>query len=158
MKMWAKIVKYVLYTTFTTLPVILSFYIKHRNKNVTEPDKSDTYDFILITHKNRDCESHVKLRTICSEHCSTLKLKKLVLFFAGAKNSISICMYLLTLKDIVDELISCHKRGIKVRLITDHEMIACSLFGLNRMKDAGKKTAFKQHKTFLIAINFKVYK
>lgn len=144
-KMWKAMLNFIIYSTFTILPLVMVRYIKsNNNKKNIKSKKSDDfdefYDFILITHKNRNCEQHVAQKSICGHHCSALQLKKIVNYFGHAKNSISVCMYVLTLRDITFELINCHKRGIKVRIITDNEMIPCSSTCLNKMKQYGKKT------------------
>ncbi|EEZ99465.2 Mitochondrial cardiolipin hydrolase-like Protein [Tribolium castaneum] len=72
--------------------------------------------------KNVMCSSHFNTHTACEDNCSVTHLNTLLRFLGSAKYSISLCMYMVTLKQVTDELIKAEDRGVKVRIITDHVM------------------------------------
>lgn len=133
--MW-QYTKWVLFSTITTLPLVLTYYLRKRADS-SLPDENYTYDFIFTTHKNIGCFKHIKFNKPCSNYCSAIQLEKIRRLLLDAKHTISLCMYLITLHDIAYELIACHRKGIQVRIITDYEMIPCGNHMIDTLKKAG---------------------
>ncbi|XP_044271723.1 mitochondrial cardiolipin hydrolase-like [Tribolium madens] len=112
----------------TAIPVILNYLIKRRHKfklkklqdEKWEQDRN-YYHCIFITMKNMKCLSHFNSGAECEDdNCSITHLNTLLRFLGSAKYSISLCMYMLTLRQVTDELIKAEDRGVNVRIITDN--------------------------------------
>ncbi|XP_008199667.1 mitochondrial cardiolipin hydrolase [Tribolium castaneum] len=113
----------------TVLPMILNYLIKRRHKFKLKKLRDEKWDqdssyyhCIFFTMKNVMCSSHFNTHTACEDNCSVTHLNTLLRFLGSAKYSISLCMYMVTLKQVTDELIKAEDRGVKVRIITDHVM------------------------------------
>ena len=48
-------------------------------------------------------------------------IKKMVKYISMAKRSLDLCIFSFTNDDLANEIIAAHKRGVKVRIITDDE-------------------------------------
>lgn len=145
--MW-QYTKWALFTGITLLPLALTYYLNSRlDCNLSDEDY--WYDFIFITHKNANCFKHVRFKEPCSDYCSAVQMEKIKKLFSGAKSSISLCIYLLTLEEVANELIACHRRGVRVRVITDYEMIPCGNNAINNLKRNGNHFLFLSNRKFV---------
>ncbi|XP_066155070.1 uncharacterized protein [Euwallacea fornicatus] len=110
----------------TALPIFLHYILKKHYQRLLEdlnkPDFDSYYECIFIDYKNFNCKSHLIKLTECGESCSNTHLKRLLHYIASAKKSLKLCMFMLTLKQITTELVSAHRRGVKVQVIADRGM------------------------------------
>lgn len=105
-------------------PIILRYLVKKRYKQLVIdlknlPKETTYYECMFFDYKNFQCKPHFVNKQECGNICSYTRLKRLLRYIDTAKKSISICMYVMTLKQINDQLISAAKRGVLVRLIID---------------------------------------
>lgn len=112
--------------SLTIAPFVLQYILQKRQQkqlqSLKEINNRSYYECIFIDYKNFGCRPHLINREECKPHCAYSYLKRLLHFLASAKTSISMCMYMLTLKQVTAELVNAHKRGVSVRLITDKGM------------------------------------
>ena len=64
-------------------------------------------------------------------------VKKMVKYISMAKRSIDLCIFSFTNDDLANEIIEAHKRGVKVRIITDDEAMKGKGADSQRCSDAG---------------------
>lgn len=113
---------------FCAVPLFLKFLIKLKYKrpkqNLENNINSYFYHVLNRNHRNFNCVNHSLKETIeCSDSCAILEINRLVSFISSAKNSISLCMYITTLKSVHEALIKAHERGVRVRMISDKIML-----------------------------------
>lgn len=112
--------------SLTLAPLVLHYILEKREQkrlqSLKEINNQSYYECIFVDYKNFGCRSHLINKEECGPHCAFSYLERLLHFLASAKTSISMCMYMLTLKQVATELVNAHKRGVTVRLITDKGM------------------------------------
>lgn len=123
-----KIILPTIIVTVTGLPFLLKYLLKQKYKKILESleDQDENncyYQCIFINMDNFYCRPHVLEKKDCSPSCSHEYEKTILSFIISAQKSICLCMYMMSLKQVNYELIKAHKRGIKVRLITDRVML-----------------------------------
>lgn len=69
---------------------------------------------------------------------SLLFCSRMLRYLQDAKESLDICIYLLTVRDISNQIVKAHNRGLKVRVITDEDMANGSGSQINSFRQAGK--------------------
>lgn len=76
----------------------------------------------------------------CKKYCMGKLLKKIISRIDSAKSSICIAMYNFTNHKIADSVLRAHRRGVKIRMITDKSMCqnTDNKTQAKRLKDAGK--------------------
>lgn len=123
--MWSKLL--MAYTTVTFIPLLIEFFLKnyYRKENQCFENNSN-YTCVFTTVNSANCRQHIYDNAPCGTRCSLEILKSIVSFVANAKESVSLCMYLLTCTEICSALIDCHKKGKIVRVILDEKMWGCS--------------------------------
>lgn len=124
--MWPEI--FITYTCFTIIPLIAELILKkYKNRNIAAVSDNSHYKCIFTTVTNAKCRQHILYdKAPCGISCSYLILQTLVNLITNAKESVSMCIYLLTCHDICSALINCHKEGKLVRVIVDKQMWGCS--------------------------------
>lgn len=124
-----------MYLTFTA--IVLKFLFKWRYKNVFKIlQKEETncqyyHQCKFINMKQFNCRAHLIGSSDCCEECSVIYEKEITSFIASAKLSICICMYIISLKDIIFTIIEASKKGVKVRVITDSVMLKTDVMQKN---------------------------
>lgn len=69
---------------------------------------------------------------------SLLFCSRMLRYLQDAKESLDVCIYLLTVRDISNQIVKAHNRGLKVRVITDEDMANGSGSQINSFRQAGK--------------------
>ena len=83
-------------------------------------------------------------------------IKKMVGYIAKAKKSIDLAIFSFTNDDLANEILAAHKRGVKVRIITDDEAMKGKGADTQRMADGGipcrtdSEERFHMHNKFMI--------
>lgn len=95
-----------------------------------EPDCCSINDF----NSNRNCK----------KYCLGRLLTRIINRINSAQSSICIAMYNFTNHKIADSVLRAHRRGVKIRLITDKSMCDNkeNKTQAKRLKDAGEETFF----------------
>lgn len=116
------------YTCLTVIPLIAELILKkYKNRYNGSITNNNHYKCVFSTVNNIKCRQHIIYdKAPCGITCSYLMLQTLVKFITNAKESVSLCIYLLTSHDICSALINCHKEGKLVRVIVDKQMWGCS--------------------------------
>lgn len=120
--------------SLTFIPVILEYYSSKCRKEIT----NYTSCCLFVTPANIECRQHIFKNISCGNRCSNTYILKIVEFIESAKHSISLCMYLLTLRQIGEALCEAHKKGVIVRYITDAEMAGATGAKVKQLKECGK--------------------
>lgn len=69
---------------------------------------------------------------------SLLFCSRMLRYLQDAKESLDVCIYLLTVREISNQIVKAHNRGLKVRVITDEDMANGSGSQINSFRQAGK--------------------
>eukprot|EP01135_Chromosphaera_perkinsii_P006859 Nk52_evm14s621 gene=Nk52_evmTU14s621 len=64
-------------------------------------------------------------------------LTRLLQWLAAVKQTLDICVFTITCNEIADAIIACHKRGVRVRIITDDETSEARGSDIESMKRNG---------------------
>ncbi|XP_060534635.1 mitochondrial cardiolipin hydrolase-like [Cylas formicarius] len=115
-----------IFFTFSTVPLIISYFLSKRYRKFTSKlqnaDDNSYYQCIFFDYKNFNCRTHFLNKNECGDACSYVHLIRLLKFIESAKHSISMCMYMLTLKQVSTVLVNAARRGVNVRVIMDKAM------------------------------------
>lgn len=115
------------FTSLTLFPLLLEFFLRKRETEISIADRNKhSYKCTFTSATNAQCRQHVYNNAPCAAHCSALVLKDIVNFISTATESVSICIFLLTSREICDALIEHHSQGKQVRAIVDQRMWGCS--------------------------------
>lgn len=134
--------------TFTTVPFILRYFLRKKYQklydSLEEDDDKSYYECIFFDYKNFYCKPHLINRQDCGDHCSYTQLERLLHYIGSAKKSISMCVYMVTLKQVSNELVNASHRGVTVRFITDKAMgkTTPAQSNLNYLEKHGEKCYF----------------
>lgn len=103
-----------------------------------EPDCCSINDF----NSNRNCK----------KYCLGRLLTRIINRINSAQSSICIAMYNFTNHKIADSVLRAHRRGVKIRLITDKSMCENkeNKTQAKRLKDAGELTFFCYYNTYIL--------
>jgi phosphatidylserine/phosphatidylglycerophosphate/cardiolipin synthase-like enzyme len=83
-------------------------------------------------------------------------VKRMVKYISMAKKSIDLCIFSFTNDDLANEIIAAHKRGVKVRIITDDEAMKGKGADAQRCSDSGipvrtdSEEKYHMHNKFMI--------
>lgn len=80
--------------------------------------------------------------------------RKLKSCIKNAKNSLDICLLLITLEDVAAEIILAHQRNVKVRIISDAQMSVTKGSKMDTFRTNGKMLFFKYALYWGIAVYF----
>lgn len=123
--MWPKLIT--LYSIITFSPLLIELFLKKSERKKISYMKDDSnYTCTFTNFANTECRQHIYNNTPCGSTCSYNVLQSITNFVASATESVSMCIYLLTCKDICSALINCHKEGKQVRVIVDEVMWGCT--------------------------------
>jgi len=109
------------------------------------------------------CNIHSPISTISKStlkdiNCSVCNLQKIIGWLNEAKETLDICMYMLTHKLLIDTVFNAYKRGVRVRLIINSESFnntwEMSLAGIKVQQNTNND--FLMHHKFIIIDNNKV--
>ncbi|XP_019878636.1 uncharacterized protein LOC109606534 [Aethina tumida] len=115
--------KLFIFVSFTVSPIIIQEILKRqiekkRNKLKTEHNNY-YHELVFISMKQFKCRGHIIKNTECGDSCGTTQLRRMIKFISSATICISCCVYMFTSEEITEALIEAHRRGIKIRIITD---------------------------------------
>ena len=82
-------------------------------------------------------------------------VKALVKLLGGAKQSLDVCVFAISSRQLVDILISAHQRGVVVRVVTDGDQLKCNGVQIQQLRRAGiqvrhNTTSLLMHHKFAI--------
>lgn len=120
-----EILKYIICIGLTVTPLIVEYCFKKRGRKRVfdfSRDKKSDYEFIFTNANGSGCRQHIYMQCACSVRCCYNSLMYIVNVIKTARYSICMCMYLITSFEVAEALELVHKRGVKVRVITDNEM------------------------------------
>lgn len=89
------------------------------------------YQCKFINMKQFDCRTHLIAASDCCEECSHVYEKEITSFISSATISICLCMYCISLKEVIFTIINASKKGVKVRVITDSVMLKTDVMQKN---------------------------
>lgn len=89
------------------------------------------------------CKSHFTADYGCENtHCQFSheenSLSKLFTYLTSARSSLDVCVFVITCSDLADLLVKACKKGVKVRVITDHEQVDVSGSQIWKLRKEGK--------------------
>lgn len=109
--------------SFTVSPIIIQEILKRRiekKRNKLKTEHTNYYhELVFISMKQFKCRGHIINNTECGDSCGTTQLRRMIKFISSATICISCCVYMFTSEEITEALIEAHRRGIKIRIITD---------------------------------------
>mmetsp|Transcript_66788 Transcript_66788/g.145681 ORF Transcript_66788/g.145681 Transcript_66788/m.145681 type:complete len:308 (-) Transcript_66788:218-1141(-) len=101
------------------------------------------HDLLVFPDEQLPCWNHVRLRRCGRKNCSfahkPTSLTRLLDEFRAARRSIDVCVFNITLKEIAECLMDCHRSGIQVRIITDMEQLCSRGSDVARIAQLGIK-------------------
>ena len=74
----------------------------------------------------------------CTFSHSKTSLSELYRHMLSSRHTLDICVFILTCKDLAEILLKLHKRGVKVRIITDNEMLHSDGSQIWNLQKAGR--------------------
>ena len=75
-------------------------------------------------------------------------IKKMVRYIQMAKKTIDLAIFSFTNDDLANEILAAHRRGVKVRIITDDEAMKGKGADAQRMSDGGIPTRTDSHEQY----------
>lgn len=114
------------YVTLTVTPLIIEYFLRRKTKRIPEQyDKGNCKCMFTSFKMNGECKQHIIDKVPCNENCALMILRYIVDLISSADKSVSVCMYLITCREIAEAIINCHKAGKRVRVIVDERMYNC---------------------------------
>ena len=74
----------------------------------------------------------------CNFSHSATSLSNLYAIMLSCKHTFDVCVYVLSCKDLCAILLKLHKRGVKIRIITDKDMLKCDGSQVWNLQQNGK--------------------
>lgn len=140
------------------IPEIVLYY-RNRFKKRSETSSDHMNEVMFFTDKGLDCKEHVYSRLTClKESCAYRNLRRLIQLVEEATSSLDICMFFFTCQDLSEAIISVHRKGVRVRVITDAEMADGRGTQIPELRKYGvpvrmKKSVSLMHHKFIIINN-----
>lgn len=123
------------------------YYLKRRKKEVN----NDIYEVIMFSEKD------VELRKSKYSRCMiTVSMERILFYVNKPRQSLDLCMYVLTNQDLTNILMKLNFRGVKIRIIIDSVMAYSQGSPIKRLEKQGievrwiKTPNFMHHKFCLI--------
>ena len=88
-------------------------------------------------------------KSYCKFSHDKTSLSELYKHMITCKKSLDVCVFVLTCKDLADVLLRLHKSGVKVRLITDKDMLHCDGSQIWSLQKEGKKLTYECRCSFI---------
>lgn len=108
------------------------------------------FEYKFFDSNQVECRRHVVLKEPCNQkNCAFYKLQYILDILASAKDTIDLCMYLITCTDLANALIQAQSRGIKVRVIVEEEMSTSSESKVQMLIQSGIIVKSKELPTFM---------
>ncbi|XP_076160604.1 mitochondrial cardiolipin hydrolase zuc [Ptiloglossa arizonensis] len=87
--------------------------------SVNEP-KRNILEVMFFSKESSICRAHATYEIVChNDTCPVRYLRSLENYLSRAKQSLDVCMHMLTCKLLSTAIVNAHKRGIHVRVIMD---------------------------------------
>lgn len=101
-------------------------------------------DVLFTGEDSLDCQSDDKINCIgCgNDRCHYANMNSMLTLLRSSKKSISLSMYIIANDRLTDAIIKAKKRGVYVRVITDHTMLIDNQF-VEKMIRKGKLKPIK---------------
>ncbi|XP_054287322.1 uncharacterized protein LOC129003110 [Macrosteles quadrilineatus] len=143
------------------MSVTLAAYITR--KYWLEEDINDDDDLVnevlFFSNQGIACRDHFKKelinkKTCHLENCSYYNLRRMIYYLEKTERTLDICLYLITLFDLSQIVVQAHKRGVKVRIITDEDMANGSGSQVHSFFENGIPVRFRRKCTTLMHHKF----
>ncbi|XP_076652442.1 mitochondrial cardiolipin hydrolase zuc [Halictus rubicundus] len=105
-------------------------------RNVTEQG-SNFAEVMFFSQESGQCIDHMAEGPCCAKACPVRYLRQLESYINGAKNSLDVCMYLLTSQTLTKAFVRSRKRGVHVRVIMDRHMARSESAQISRFHNNG---------------------
>ncbi|XP_076240295.1 mitochondrial cardiolipin hydrolase zuc isoform X2 [Calliopsis andreniformis] len=90
--------------------------------------KENIREVMFFTKELSECRWHSTYRnmsvTCPKDGCPVQHMKRLTNYLNRAKQTLDVCMYMLTCESLSKAIVDAHKQGILVRIIMDQRMVA----------------------------------
>lgn len=106
--------------------LIISGAIKR--KTIQKYYNGEVLDLLIFNELSECCTRNNNVKPCENEFCVQRNIQNVIKYIDEAKYTIDFAMYTFTTIDIMNALIEADKRGCKIRIITDNEML-CSTGG-----------------------------
>ncbi|CAG4926675.1 unnamed protein product [Colias eurytheme] len=120
-------------TLIITLSLVLASHAAFKYLYKRKPKKrKEINDVIMFSNKSSDLKPSKYLK-----HQTTENIERLLQYLNRPRQSLDICMYVLTNTDITNAVLKQHYRGVKVRVIVDPDMAFTSGSTVKRLEKQG---------------------
>lgn len=146
--------KLIFSTPLVAASAILIYLIRKYKKKPLKDDSESVNEVMFF--RCYVCNHHLNKHNKCNiSECVYNHILRMKSYITDAKNSLDICLYLITMGDMTTEIVRAHQRGVRVRIITDAAMSVSSgskieTFRKNGLHVRMRSSAFLMHHKFII--------
>ncbi|OWF50824.1 mitochondrial cardiolipin hydrolase-like [Mizuhopecten yessoensis] len=135
-------------------------YTVYKRLSKKSKAKNDTTEVIFFPDSQVACIDYfTKVNGCVARDCKFShkenSLSKLFMILSKSTKSMDVCVFVLTCTDLTDLLIQAHKRGVRVRVITDCEQVDATGSQVWRLRSEGvavrtDESSFFMHHKFVV--------
>ena len=119
-------------------------YRQKGNENTSQPST----EVLFFPDKKVACKAHFTADYGCENaYCqfshTENSLSKLFTYLISARTSLDVCVFVITCSDLADLLVKAHKKGVKVRVVTDQEQVDVSGSQIWKLRKEGEICAIQ---------------
>ncbi|GLG98345.1 Mitochondrial cardiolipin hydrolase [Gryllus bimaculatus] len=117
---------------------------------------TDASEVMFFTDKGAGCRQHIYDKSGCgNDGCAYSNIRRIVDFMNCARETLDVCIYLVTCHDLANAILKVHERGVRVRIIADADMAEGSGSQISTFKKQGipvrmKDSPFLMHHKYFI--------
>lgn len=100
--------------------------------------KAPEFNEVIFSNTRSSCCTVQKDSNCTSKYCMVKHIDRMVEIINAAQQSISLCMYMFTVKELSIAIIKAHERGVYVRVIAESSMAFSSGSQMRYLSDAGE--------------------
>lgn len=115
-------------------------------------DSENVYDVYWTNNLSQNCNCNVrKQENSCNNnYCYVRTVNRIISLIDNSKVSIDLAMYILTSHDLTNAILRARKRGVRVRIIVDKNMVHSTSSKIIELDANGKETRFfSRHRKIL---------
>lgn len=103
-------------------------FFKSDSRSMSKSPRKAIHTILFFPDSKLACQVHYSnpegcLRSGCRYSHEDTSLSKLQTYLLSAKQSLDVCVFVITCRELADSLIKVHKRGVVVRVITDSKQV-----------------------------------
>ena len=124
---------------------VKEFSEKKPNKNCISSKNSSTSEVMKVyffPDSKIACKTHFLSDSPCFKNCKfshdITSLSEIYIHMNSCRETMDVCVFVMTCADLVGIILTMHKRGVKVRVITDDEQENISGSQVWSLREAGK--------------------